>query len=109
MQPIRIYPQYALILNYDVKPGVQERYFRWVTGEFLPALQQRKIYMQHAWQVVYGKDEQTERQIEFITEKADTLRTLFDDPEWVDLEDRLREYTENYSMRIVRYTGNFRV
>lgn len=109
MQPIRIYPQYVLIFKYDVKEEVQERYFRYVTGEFLPALQKREIYMQNAWQVVYSKDGLPERQIEFITEKKETLRALFDDPEWDDLETRLCEFAENYSMRIVRYNSNFRV
>jgi hypothetical protein len=109
MQPIRIYPQYILILNYDIKAGVQETYFRYVTSEFLPALQKRKIYMQNAWHIVYSNNGQTERQIEFITEKSETLRILFDDPEWDDLETRLIDFTENFTMRIIHYKGTFRV
>jgi hypothetical protein len=109
MQPIKIYPQYVLIFNYDIKEDVQEQYFRYVTGEFLPALQKRKIYMQNAWHVIYSKDNQPERQIEFIIEKLETLRSLFDDPEWDDLESRLTEFTENYKKRVVRYNGSFRV
>lgn len=109
MQPIRIYPQYVLILNYDVKAGIQDRYFRYISGEFLPALQKREIYMQNAWHVIYSKDDLPERQIEFITEKREALKALFEDPEWDDLETGLYEFVENYSMRIVRYNGNFRV
>lgn len=109
MQPIKIYPQYVLIFNYDIRKEVQEQYFRYVTGEFLPALQKRKVYMQNAWHVVYGKDNQPQRQIEFITESKEILRALFDDPEWDDLESRLTDYTQNYTMRIIKYNGNFRV
>jgi hypothetical protein len=107
MQPIRIYPEYALILIYNIRPNEQDRYFRYITGEFLPAMEKRKLYMQNAWHVVYGK--QPERQIEFVTEKIDFLRELFDDPEWERLEDRLKDYTENYEYPIVRYNSHFKI
>jgi hypothetical protein len=107
MQPIRIYPEYALILTYDIRQGVQERYFRYVTGEFVPALQQRKIYMQNAWHIVYG--EQPERQVEFVTEDLSIIQNLFDDPEWKELEGKLESFIRNYTKRIVKYRGVFKL
>jgi len=107
MQPIRIFPQYALIFKYDIRPGAQERYYRFVTSVFLPALQERKLYMQNAWQIVYG--DEPERHIEFITETLSIIRELFDDPEWESLETRLREFTENYTLRVIRYRGPFKL
>lgn len=106
MQPIRIYPEYALILTYDVLPGAQERYFRFVTSTFLPALQRRKLYMQNAW-IVIG--EGPERQIEFITEELANIRALYEDPEWAELEGELQTYVENYQKRIIRYRSNFKI
>lgn len=108
MQPIKIYPQYALILTYDVKPGVHERYFRWIMNDFLPAMQDRRLYMQHAWHVV-GDPEQPERRLEFITEELDTIQRLVDDPEWQVLEDRLMDFATNYTFRVVKYNGSFKV
>ena len=108
MQPIKIYPEYAMILTYDVKQGVHERYYRWVTNNFLPALQSRKIYMQHAWHVV-GVHQQPTRQVEFITEELDTIRRLLEDPEWETLETRLKQYTTNYNLRVTRYTGSVKI
>lgn len=107
MRPIRIFPEYALILTYDIRPGTQERYFRYVTGEFLPAMERRELYMQNAWHIVYGSG--PTRQVEFITEELDTIRDLFDDPEWDTMEDRLKDYTENYARHVVRYRGHFKV
>lgn len=108
MQPIKIYPEYVMIFTYDVKQGVHERYYRWVTNNFLPALQSRKIYMQHAWHVV-GLNGQPTRQVEFITEDLETIRRLFKDPEWEDLETTLYQYTENLTMRVTRYSGSFKI
>jgi len=108
MQPIRIYPQYAIILTYDIKPGVHEHYFRWVTNDFLPAMQNRKLYMQHAWHVV-GDNGQPERQIEFITEELDIIKRLIKDPSWKHLEDRLQTFTQNYTFRVVKYNGSFKI
>ena len=107
MQPIRIYPEYALILTYDIRQGVHERYFRYVTGEFVPALQRRKIYMQNAWHIVYGP--QPERQVEFVTEDLQAIQDLFLDTEWKELEEKLESYIENYKRRVVKYRGVFKL
>lgn len=109
MQPIKIYPEYALILIYDIKPGVYERYFRWISNDFFPALQSRKLYVQHLWHVVGGTAIKPERQIEFITEDLESIRNLFNSNEWADLETRLKHFTENYSYRVVKYRGAFKV
>lgn len=109
MQPIQIYPEYALILTYDIKPGVYERYFRWISNELFPALQSRKLYVQHLWYVVGGAEAKPERRIEFITEDLDTIRRLIESTEWSELESRLQYFTENYSYRVVKYKGSFKV
>lgn len=107
MPPIRIIPEYALVLRYDVRAKMNEQYFRYVISEFVPALQERGIYMQDAWHIAYGA--YPERQVEFITERIETLRELFDDPQWDDMEATLKRYVENYSLRICRYQGVFKV
>jgi hypothetical protein len=103
----KIYPEYAMILTYDVRPGAHERYFRWVMGDFLPALQKRQVYMQNAWLVLYGP--YPERHIEFVTEDRATLRRLLASHAWERLEDKLRSYTRNYSRRVIRYPGEFKL
>lgn len=107
MQPRSISPKYALVLTYNVRPGTQERYFRYITGELHPALERRELYMQNEWLILYGK--QPERQLEFISERIDTIRDLLDDPEWERLENRLKDYTESYERHIVRYKHHVKI
>jgi hypothetical protein len=107
MRPIRIVPEYSLIFKYNVRADVQEMYFRYIIGEFTPALQEKQVYLQEAWHVVYG--EYPERQLEFITDKLENIRQLFESEDWETLETRLKEFTQDYSMRITRYSGRFKV
>ncbi|MCU0512399.1 MAG: hypothetical protein MUE40_07495 [Anaerolineae bacterium] len=95
-----------MILKYDILPGVQENYFRFVMGEFVPGLQEMGMYMHRAWHVVWGK--YPERHIEFITENRD-LHKFLHDPRWRELEGRLQEYITHYSCRVYRYTGTFQI
>ncbi|MGB7337743.1 MAG: hypothetical protein WBC91_02540 [Phototrophicaceae bacterium] len=109
MQPIQIYPEYALILTYDIKPGAYERYFRWVMNDFLPAMHKRKVYRQYVWLVVSGAGSHPERQLDFITEDLDTLKRLLASTEWTDLEKRLQQFADNYSSKVVKYTGQIKI
>ena len=109
-EPIRIYPEYAMILCYNIRDGVQDRYFRWMTTELLPAMQRRKIYMQNAWHIIYPYETtKPERQVEFITEDFVSLQTLLNDREWKDIQERFEYFTQDFTMRIVRYTGSFKL
>jgi hypothetical protein len=109
-EPIRIYPEYAMILSYNIRSSFQDRYFRWMTTELLPAMQQRKIYMQNAWHIIYPYETtKPERQVEFITEDLLAFRTLLNDREWKAIQERFEFFTEDFTMRIVRYTGSFKL
>lgn len=106
-QPIRIFPEYALILTYDIRPGLEQRYDQFASGEFVATLQQYKLYRQYEWHILVGDGPSW--QAEFITEKLSHIRDLFDDPQWPVLEERLQRFTVNYSRRIVRYTVPIKV
>lgn len=107
MPPIRIRPEYVLILKFDIKPGMHEPYFRYVVGDFVPAMQEMNLYLHRAWHVVYG--DYPERHLEFITEKRTHLQQMFKDERWEKLEERLHSYTDNYSLKVVRFRGAFRI
>ncbi|MCS6836695.1 MAG: hypothetical protein NZ750_11855 [Anaerolineae bacterium] len=107
MSPLRIIPTHALILRYDILPGMQEAYFRYVVGEFVPSMQEMKLYMQEAWQIAYGA--YPERQVEFITDDLDNIRRLLTSERWGRLEERLKDFVQHYDRRIVRYQGRFKI
>ncbi len=105
MMPIRIIPQYRLVIQYDIRLDTYDAYYQFVTSEFVPALHTMGLYMTAVWHTAYGN--YPLRQIEFVTDSLentlDTLRTR----RWRDLEERLLEFTTNYERKLIRYRDSF--
>ena len=103
----QIIPKYKLLLTYDVLPDTQDRYYRYVLGEFAPAVQQMGLYMDWAWHTAYG--DYPMRRLEFVTDSWETVERVFHDEKWTELEDRLKSYTTNYSRKLLRYRRGFQI
>lgn len=48
-------PEYKLLITYDILPGKQDSYYRYVLGEFVPTLRNMGVHMTSAWHTAYGK------------------------------------------------------
>ena len=103
----RIHPQYAMVLKYNIRPEIHETYYRYMLGEFVPALEEMNVYLQDVWHVAYGG--LLERQVDFVTEDREFLKRMISLDRWIRLEERLQDFTVDYERRIVRYNGAFRV
>lgn len=107
MRPININPKYKLLLTYDIRPEHEERYYRYVMGEFVPEVQRLGLYMHRAWGVVYG--DYPMRLIEFVTERDSIVDEVLNTERWRKLEDDLKRYIENYERKLVRYQPGFQM
>ena len=105
MSFIRIIPRYKLLLHYDVRPEVYAVYQRYILEEFVPGMQEMKLYMTGAWRTVYGN--YPDRQIEFVLEDLNTMRAALRDARWQGLEDRLKSYTTGYERKLVLFRQGF--
>ena len=106
MRSIQLRPEYTIVMKYDIQPNVQEAYYRYIMGEFIPGLQTMGIYMYKAWEIVYG--DYPERQVEFITEIND-IRAVVEGSQFTEMEERLKGFTDNYTRRVMRYSGTFQL
>lgn len=102
-----IKPKYKLILFYNIKSDKQDDYYRFMLGDFVPAIQKMGVYMHMAWHMAYG--DYPMRKIEFVTETADALRRLFLSNEWDDLETKLLLYITDYERKVVDYRNGFQL
>lgn len=107
MQPLRIIPKYKLLLIYDIRQELNDSYYRYVIGEFIPAAQELGLYMYTAWHTAYGNYPM--RRIELVADGLLTVQRALQDKRWRDMEERLKGYTENYSRRLLRYRDGFQV
>lgn len=88
-----------LLVTYDPIPEKQQEYFRYVLGEFLPALQGLGLSMHEVWHTAYG--DYPLRLLTFVAQDMETLQGILVNPVFQSLEKRLRQYVVNYRQRIV--------
>lgn len=88
-----------LLLSYDPLPEHEEAYFRYVLGEFVPALAQAGLPMCEAWLTAYGP--YPLRLTGFLARDLEALRSVLASPTFRSLETRLQQYVVNYRRRIM--------
>ena len=94
-----------LLLTYDPLPKHREEYFRYVLGEFVPALENLGLTLCEAWHTAYG--EYPLRLTGFIAEDRESLETVLASPEFLELESRLQDFVINYRRKIVPQQPRF--
>lgn len=86
---------------------MQEMHYRFLMHDFVPAMQEMRLYIQGIWHIVYG--DYPAQQVEFITDDIAVIENLLKSERWEKLEARLQDYIDNYTRRILRYRGSFRI
>jgi hypothetical protein len=94
-----------LIITYDPMPEKREAYFRYVLGEFVPALEQMGLTLSEAWHTAYG--EYPLRLNGFLASDGVVLADILSSDEFRALEERLQTYVINYSRRVVSCRNAF--
>ena len=73
-----------VLLSYDPLPEHREEYFRYVLGEFIPAMENLGLPMCEAWHTAYGP--YPLRLIGFMAETAEALEEGLSSQEFLELE-----------------------
>lgn len=98
---------YRVLLMYDVHPDRYERYYRYMLGEFVPAMRGVGLHMLAAWQV-HG-DGYYERQVEFVCQTREILFDILHSDQFQMAENRLKTYTTAYKRKIVTFAPRFQM
>jgi hypothetical protein len=107
MPPQTIIPKYKLLISYDIRPNMVEKYYYFVLKEFVPELETMGLYMFKVWHIAYG--EYPIRQMEFVVEDMVTLHEVFASARWATLEHQLQELTTNYSRKVVYFKKGYQL
>lgn len=97
--------QVKLLLSYDIRPGHENAYRRFVVEEFLPKAQELGLVPTDAWHTAYGN--YPHRLIGFVAEDLATARAALDSDEWQTLMRRLESHTGKLTRRLVPFRGGF--
>lgn len=99
-----------LLMNWDIKPGRDQEYFEFVVREWVPGIQRMGLQPTGAWYTVYSRSKDAPQILtEGITPNYQTMRDILDSEEWNVLHEKLQEYVQNYTQKIVHVTGNFQI
>jgi hypothetical protein len=97
--------QVKLLLSFDIRPGRENAYRRFIMEEFLPQAQTLGLMPTDAWHTAYGK--YPLRLIGFAADDLGVVRTARSSDEWHELMDKLEGYVLNLSLRVVPLRGGF--
>lgn len=104
---ILLSPTHRLMLIYDINPQHHNRYYRFMLGEFVPAMQKMGMHMIYAWQVI--SDDLPERQVEFVCEGEDVARGVLNGGTFLTMEKQLQEYTQRYRRKLVIFANRCQI
>ncbi len=96
-----------LLLSYDIRPGVEEQYYHFMSTEFLFWAHEQGLLLSDAWYTLYGP--YPSRVIGLVAEDVRHLSQLLNSPEWAVLEARLQDFVTNYQRRVIPYRGGFQI
>lgn len=93
-----------MILTYDIRPDIQDRYYQFMLGEMVPTLNTIGLSMSGAWHTAYGN--YPARLVEFVAEDRATLERVIASETYERLEQELQQYVLNYQRKSVPLREN---
>lgn len=100
----------TLLMTWDIRPDMEQDYFQFVMGEWVPALPDVGLKLTAAWYTYYRVDYRVPMiRVEAIAETEDEMRNALTHPDWKALQHRLMEYVRNYKQKIVETNGDYRI
>ena len=99
-----------LIMHWDIKPGKDQEYFEFILREWVPATSSLGLKTIGAWYSIYSRQSETPRLMaEALIEDRESMVKILESHTWERMHNRLLEYVDNYSQKVVRATGYFQL
>lgn len=99
-----------LIMKWDIKADKEQDYFEFVVREWVPATSRLGLRMIGAWYSLYRREmDQPRIMAEALADDLDTMRDILSSDDWFAIHERLLDYVENYSQKIVYTNGDFQL
>ncbi|MGC8780690.1 MAG: hypothetical protein ACP5UQ_07480 [Anaerolineae bacterium] len=97
--------QVKLLVAYDIRPGYESAYRRFIQEEFLPQAQELGLTPSDAWHTAYGN--YPLRLLGFIADDLEAVQAVRQTPQWQYLIQRLESLTMNLQQKVVPLRGGF--
>lgn len=94
-----------LIISWDIVQDREQEYFEFLIREFLPGMQKMGFELSDAWATVFGNEPQI--LVGAVLPSLEQANNLLASSDWISLHNRLLDYVENYSQKLVSARGGF--
>jgi hypothetical protein len=96
-----------LLMRWDVRPETESEYFEFLVHEFIPGLNKLGISDIQVWYTQYGDCEQ--KLASGVANTRERMQDALHSESWEQLNDRLQEYVDNFSQKVIPATGGFQI
>ena len=86
-------------MTWDISRENEQKYFEYIVREFIPGVQRLGFHPLDAWATLYGNYPQI--QVGMIAVDPEDALRMLDSPEWAVLREKLFNYIDNFSYKIV--------
>ena len=94
-----------VLMTWDIAQENEQAYFEFVISEFIPGVQQLGFQPLDAWATLYGDYPQI--QVGMMATDSDSAQNALNSAAWERLQEKLFEYIENFSYKIVPARSGF--
>jgi len=88
-----------LLMTWDILPNLEQEYFEFVIGDFLPEIKQLGIRPVDLWYTLYGNQPQI--MMAASTGSQASLNVVMASKEWQLLLENLLKCVENFSYKVI--------
>lgn len=88
-----------IVMTWDIAQDSEQEYFEFVISEFVPSIQRLGLQPLDAWATLYGEYPQI--QVGMIASDAEIAQRMLESKEWIALREKLFNYIENFSYKII--------
>ncbi|MBN2149458.1 MAG: hypothetical protein JW726_18865 [Anaerolineales bacterium] len=96
-----------LLMMWDILPGREQEYFEFVVRDFIPGLQQLGLEFSDAWLTMYGEQPQIMAGVQMAS--LTEMEQMIASSEWASLVNRLMDYVEDFTYKIVPARAGFQM
>lgn len=96
-----------LIMSWDITPEHEQDYFEFVIRDYIPGVQRMGCELTDAWATVYGNKPQIT--VSVIIGSPRKARQLLFSEDWLSLNNRLQDFIQNYTMKLVYARNRFQI
>ncbi len=98
---------YKLLLSYELDTEAMQEYYRFVMGQYVPAMQSMGWQMSEAWHTAYGNA--PNRLLGFVCTDRQDVNELLDNEQWTSLNEQLQKYVSEFDFKVFPYKGGFQI